>query len=461
MPDRVARNPASTAIRALWSRLSLANRFAAAGGVVLVISALLIGSWVARRIESSVVRSTAGATALYMDSVISPLTQDLAQDGGLSPGAQRALHEIFDDTPLGERVVSFKIRDRTGQIVAATDPALVGQTFEPTADLEAALQGQVRATYERLDEDENRGERALGLPLLEIYSPIRADWTGEVIGVAEFYEVATDLANDLGNARRNTWLAVGLVLAAIGSALYAIVLQGSRMIGRQQALLGRQVIEMRQMSERNAALRQRVQEAASRASTLNDRVLRQIGADLHDGPAQLMAYAALRLDELPSTPDAAPAVEAVRTSIADAIHDIRQISRGLSLPDIDARSPCQILTGVAEAHAARTGTRVEVDCALDGAEPDPAQKICLYRFAQEGLTNAFRHGGGDARLTAARDGRDIVVAVEDRGPGLAGAPGDGMGLAGLRDRVESLGGTLTIANRTDGPGARIEMRLEP
>ncbi len=428
---------------------------------MLVISALLIGTWVSRRIESSVVRSTAGATALYMDSVISPLTQDLAQDGGLSPVARRALHEIFDGTPLGERVVSFKIRDRSGQIVAAADPALVGQTFQPTEDLDAALQGHVRATYQRLDEDESRGEQELGLPLLEIYSPIRADWTGEVIGVAEFYEVATDLASDLANARRNTWLAVGLVLAAIGSALYAIVLQGSRTIGRQQQLLGRQVIELRQMSERNAALRQRVQEAASRASAMNDRVLRQIGADLHDGPAQLMAYAALRLDELPSTPDASPAVTAVRASVVDAMREVRQIARGLSLPDIDARSPCQILSGVAEAHAARSGARIQLDCKLDGTEPGPAQKICLYRFAQEGLTNAFRHGGGDARLRAAMDGPEIVVSVEDFGPGLGGTTGDGMGLAGLRDRIESLGGTFTIANRTDGPGVRIEMRLEP
>ncbi len=427
---------------------------------MLVLSALLIGSWVASRIEAAVVRNTAAATALYMDSFISPLAQDLVQDEELSPGAERALQEIFDGTPLGERVVSFKLRDRTGRIVAATDGSLVGQTFQPTADLEAALQGQVRASYERLDADENRGEAALGLPLLEIYSPIREDWSGEVIAVAEFYDVATDLARDLAAARRNTWLAVGLILSGIGSALYLIVLQGSRTIGRQQSQLGRQVTELRQLSERNTALRRQVQDAAGRASALNDRVLRQVGADLHDGPAQLMAYAALRLDELRDLTQAAPAVEAVRSSVADAIREIRQIARGLSLPDIEARDPCQILAGVAEAHRARTGAAVEIDCALGDAEPGAAQKICLYRFAQEGLTNAFRHGGGAARLTARLQGRHILVAIDDRGPGLGESRGDGMGLAGLRDRVESLGGTFITRNRDDGPGARLEMRLE-
>ena len=59
-----------------WTRnLTLATRFAMAGGVVLVLSAALIGHFAARRIEAAVVRSTADATALYMDSVVAPLGQ--------------------------------------------------------------------------------------------------------------------------------------------------------------------------------------------------------------------------------------------------------------------------------------------------------------------------------------------------------------------------------------------------
>lgn len=438
---------------------------------MLVVAAGLVGTFVSGRIEEAVVRNTANATALYMDSFISPLSQDLAQQDGLSPGALQALAEIFDGTPLGERVVSYKLRDRTGRIAAASDPTIIGRIFETTPGLQSALAGSVVATFEHLEDEEDAGEAAMGLPLLEIYSPIRESWSGEVIGVAEFYEVATELERDLADARRNSWLAVGLVLGGIGSALFLIVLQGSRTISRQQEQLARQVGELRDLSDYNTALRLRVQDAAGRSSALHDRTLRQVGADLHDGPAQYMAYAALRLDGLrrhTASPQAEAELAAVESSIADAISDIRQISRGLSLPDIETRRPADILQGVAEAHAARTGAAVDVAVALPGsvALPVPA-KICLYRFAQEGLSNAFHHGGGAAELAARLDGRDLVVSISDRGPGVRSglavpdtAPGRGMGLAGLRDRVESLGGRLTLADRPDGPGAILEMRLE-
>lgn len=432
---------------------------------MLIAAATVVGTWVERRIEDAVVRNTANATALYMDSFISPLSQDLAQPDGLSTGALQALAEIFDGTPLGERVVSYKLRDRSGRIAAASDPAIIGRTFASTPELDTALAGTVVATFERLDDEEDAGEAALGLPLLEIYSPIRESWSGQVIGVAEFYEVATDLERDLADARRNSWLAVGVVLLAIGSALFLIVLQGSRTISRQQAQLSRQVAELRDLSDYNTALRLRVQDAAGRSSALHDRTLRQIGADLHDGPAQYMAYAALRLDglrRLVPGDAAAEDIAAVERSITDAIADIRQIARGLSLPDIEARLPCDILHSVAEAHVARTGAAVQVDCRLPDLAMGVPAKICLYRLAQEGLTNAFRHGGGTADLTAAVEGPDLVVRVADRGPGLPpdAAGGQGMGLAGLRDRVESLGGRLVLANRPDGPGTVLEWRQE-
>lgn len=439
---------------------------------MLVVATALVGTWVAGRIEEAVVRNTANATALYMDSFISPLSQDLGQKDGLSPGAMQALAEIFDGTPLGARVVSYKLRDATGRIVAASDPEVIGRVFEMTPALKAALDGAVVGAFEGLEHEENENEAALGLPLLEIYSPIRESWSGEVIGVAEFYEVATELERDLADARRNSWLAVGAVLFGIGSALFLIVLQGSRTISRQQAQLSQQVEELRRLSDFNTALRLRVQEAAGRSSALHDRTLRQVGADLHDGPAQYMAYAALRLDGLRGKVDAEAAqadITAIEKSIGDAIAEIRAISRGLSLPDIECRRPDDILRGIAEEHGARTGAVVTVALQLPaGLGLGVPQKICLYRFAQEGLSNAFRHGGGVADLAARIEGRELVVSVSDRGPGLPAdapppaspAPGRGMGLAGLRDRVESLGGRMTLANRTDGPGAVLELRLE-
>lgn len=447
-----------------WNDLSLAAQFAIAGGIIMILSMVLIGRVVAARIEDGVVRNTALATSQYMDSIISPLSQDLADADELPPGARRALDEIFTNTPLGERVVSFKLWKPGGLVVHSTDPTIVGQKFEVTGNLAAALRGEIRAGFQDLGDEENKGENALGLPLLEIYSPVREVWSGSVIGVAEFYEVATQLEQDLAQAKRNSWAAVALTFVSIGGVLYLIVLRGSRTIDRQ-------VRELVGLSAHNTALRERVQHAAARVSAMNDQALRRIGADLHDGPAQLLSFAALRLDALRGQVKDAAELDAVERAVKDAIREMRSISKGLSLPDIEARSPSEIVRGVAEAHAARTGAAVDVHCDIAADRDLPqAVKICLYRFVQEALNNAWRYAGGEGqevRLSLANG--TLRLVVRDRGPGITpGAEGlpegggdfSGMGLKGLRDRVESLGGIFAIRNRSDGTGTEICMELD-
>lgn len=453
-------NPRSLATR------SLATRFLIAGGLVLLVAAALIGSWVDHRIEEVVVRNTTNATALYMDSVIAPLSQDLAQTDDLSPVARRAVEEVFDGTPLGQRVISYKLRNCDGRVVASSDPSILGETFDMTPELQRALSGEVVGSFEDLEDDEDAHERSLGVPLLEIYSPVRESWTGEVIGTAEFYEVATELKQDIARVRRLSWITVIAVLAGIGSALYLIVLQGSRTIARQ-------VAELQALSQHNTALRLRVQGAAARGAAFGDRQLRRLGADLHDGPAQLMGFAALRLDSLRRHLPGAEAqaeIDAIAASVTGAMREIRDISRGLSPPDLEHRAPCEFLGSVVEAHRLHSGTAVGFDCDLpDGLALSLAQKVCLYRFAQEGLANATRHGDAkDQQLSARYSQGRLRLRVCDRGPGLpdappvtdAGSAGGGMGLDGLRDRVESLGGTLALHNRHDGPGAELVMELE-
>ncbi|MFY9206762.1 MAG: two-component sensor histidine kinase, partial [Yoonia sp.] len=68
------------------------------------------------------------------------------------------------------------------------------------------------------------------MPLLEVYSPIRQLWTGDVIAVAEFYERADMLVSDLATARRNSWLVVGGVFLASGLISFGIVQAGGRTI---------------------------------------------------------------------------------------------------------------------------------------------------------------------------------------------------------------------------------------
>ena len=465
-------------IRRVWSGLTLALQFAVAGGVVILAAALAVGSVVANRIEEAVVRNTANATALYMESFVAPITQDLTQQETLSTRSQKDMAQLLAQTELGRRVVSFKVWRKGGFVLDASNRALIGQSFAVSDNLRAAWGGQVTGEFEDTRDAEDAAEDAMGLPLLEIYAPVRHRTTGEVIAVVEFYEIAETLKDDIQRARALTWLWVVGILGVIGAALFLVVLRGSRTIDAQ-------ILALKDMSLRNLALRVQIQHASARSATLGERALRQIGADLHDGPAQLMAFAALRLDALKSqsADDRQRAdLAEVAAAVSEAITEIRTLSRGLSVPDLDRRDMGEVLEGLADGHAARTGTAVRMTGGT-GDLPDlpPALRLCIYRFVQEGLTNAWRHAGGRGQeLRIGIQGGKLQLSVLDEGPGFAPhGPAEGtvaeaesvstegprLGLAGLKDRVEALGGRLDLLART-GPdglpakGAELRMTIE-
>ena len=87
--------------------------------------------------------------------------------------------------------------------------------------------------------------------------------------------------------------------------------------------------------------------------------------------------------------------------------------------------------------------------------------ICIYRFVQEGLMNAFRHAGGrEQRVKARVFGHTLDIEVADAGPGLGvvRAEQSGLGLLGLRERIEVLGGSFR-AESLEAGGTRLTMRL--
>lgn len=452
-----------------WRGLSLAAQFALAGSLVLLAGMLVIGSWVTRQIEDGVTRNTASASALYMESILSPLSQELASAGTLSPSARRAIDEILTNKPIGNRITSFKIWKPGGEIVYSSNPSIIGVHFEPTDNLRAAWAGQVMADFNDLNDAEDAHERALGVPLLEIYSPIREVWSGRVIAVAEFYETATELEENLFRARLTSWLVVAAVTLSMFGLLFGIVLRGSRMIETQRRAQSRRVEELARLAEQNDTLRARVQRASRRATEHNERYLRRISAELHDGPAQLLALASLRLDGAAQgiSGESAPAdLQVVKSSLTDAMHDIRDICRGLSLPALEGMTLPAILRTVVEAHRKRTGSDVDLDMGVEEPELPQSLKIGIYRFVQEGLSNAYRHAGGVGQRVESRVENGVMtLTVSDAGSGFAPdevpAPSDegGLGLAGLQERVESLGARFAI-HTAPGEGTRLEMVAE-
>lgn len=444
---------------------SLTRRFAVAGGLVMLAAMLGVGYWVTTRIESGVVRNTATATALFMDSFIAPLTQELLESDTLSIGPIRAIEEMMDGTRLGERVVSVKIWKPGGLIAYASRIEEIGKRYPPSDELRKAFTGEIVGGLTDLSAAENAPERGLASTLLEIYSPIRESFTGDVIAVVEFYEKADTLEEALRRTRTQSWIAVVAITGLIGAGLFGIVDAGSRTIDRQRRALVERVDELQRMSEENKALRQRVERASGRISEIGEAHLRQLSADLHDGPAQLVGFAALRLDSLRRTGDKRKrdiAVGELEKVLKDAVREIRNIGQGLSLPEIEHMPLANVAEHAVAAHERRTGTEVERALAIAVASAPGAAKTCLYRFVQEGLNNAWRHApDAPVRIEAATRGSRLSARIVNAPSGRApkDASSGGMGLRGLRDRVESLGGTFDFA-RTPGGGAQLAMDID-
>ncbi|MEH6469709.1 MAG: ATP-binding protein [Halopseudomonas sp.] len=451
-----------------WYHLSLAGQFLITGSVVLLIGMAIIGVWVTERIEEGVTRNTAASTALYMESFVAPLVGELAVQDTLSAEKRLALDELLKNNELGRRVISFKIWKEGGLIAYSSRPSIIGQRFPTTPNLRAAWKGEVRAEFDTLEDEEDALERVRGIPLLEMYSPIREPNTGRIIAVAEFYERAEALKQNLFEVILQSWLVVALVTLAMLGALSGIVLRGSRTIKQQRIALEQRVNDLSELLIQNKQLSERLQRASQRTTEINESYLRRISADLHDGPAQLLSLGLLRLDSLePLFEHAAESkeddseIQVVRSALTEAITDIRDICTGLTLPVLDHLTPGKLLLNAANAHIHRTRTEVELDIQSVPQQLAKSIKICIFRFVQETLSNAFRHAGGKGQKLSCRyeDGL-LEVVVSDTGPGFEQATDDdtshGLGLPGLHERIESLGGQLQIDSRP-GEGSRIAM----
>jgi signal transduction histidine kinase len=455
--------------------LSLAQQYLVASFLVLVANMLVIGWWIGQQIEQGVLHRTAAATALYVDSFIEPLLQPLAQATDLTPEERASFDHLLTDTGLGQQVVAFKIWGH-GRVLYSMDESAIGKSFPPSPGLVSAWNGEVTADISDLDEEENVTERGRWNRLMEIYSPVRQSGTSRIIAVAEFYQPLDPLEGEIAETRLRSWgvVAAGTLLMYI--VLAGLVQRGSNTIRRQQSELRAHVAQLNALLVRNAELHHRVQRAARRTTELNEQYLRRISAELHDGPAQELALALLRIDSLaapdgvavgasPSSPRSVDSeLDRIQTSLTQALEEMRAIAAGLRLPALEKLSFAETVQRVVQNHERRTDSRVDIEI---GPVPEPAPlptKITAYRLIQEALSNAYRHGGGAAQVvTVSAIGEELEIKISDGGPGfdVSMPPADGhLGLAGMRERVESQGGTFDVRSRPgDGTSVRVLLPL--
>lgn len=123
----------------MLDRLEFTGQFVLFGLAVLLMGMFTIRFWVQAAVEQGVINRTAGVTALYVDSFVSPLVHGMADGGRLGNEEAAALDQLVTRTPMASQVVSFKVWSPEGEVLYSPNPELIGQKFELSEDLRRAF----------------------------------------------------------------------------------------------------------------------------------------------------------------------------------------------------------------------------------------------------------------------------------------------------------------------------------
>lgn len=457
-----------------FTRFSLARQFMLLSFLILLGGMVIIGLWVGQQIESGVINRTAAVTSLYVDSFISPLVQDLSHSDRLSFPQVANLDRLLGETSLGREIVAFKVWSPDGFVLYSPNEELIGRKFRIDEHLEMAFSGEVTSEISDLEDPENEFERRRWDELIETYLPIRGLGTGEIIAVAEFYQTRDFLQAEIRAAQLRSWLIVGTATVAMYLLLAGLVGRASNTILAQQDELHEKVEQLSELLAQIRELNRRLRLAAARTTALNERFLHRISADLHDGPGQDLSLALLRIEALAETYEqwsipasnggaVADDFRTIRVALDSAMDELRTISAGLRLPELNPLSPAEVVERAVRDYQRKSGQSVEVTINEAPNEAPMPAKITLYRLIQEALANGYRHAEG-AGQTVRLEGSDgsIHIEVADTGVGFdpQSVPQDGhLGLAGMRERVQVLGGIFRV-DTAPGQGVRVQATIQ-
>lgn len=221
-----------------------------------------------------------------------------------------------------------------------------------------------------------------------------------------------------------------------------------------------QVVQLSRLLEQNETLHERLRRSAGRTTALNEQALRRLGADLHDGPAQELAFALLRLDDVP---DPNAELEPIQGAVQDALDEIRAMASGLRAAELGDLPIAEVLARAVRDHERRSGTPVELHARELPADLPLPVKIAAYRALQEALSNATRHGGGaQVGVKACVCREQFCLMVSDHGPGFVPtkvSTNGHLGLASMRERAELLGGRFRVQSSSRGTSVHLRWPL--
>jgi PAS domain S-box-containing protein len=181
-----------------------------------------------------------------------------------------------------------------------------------------------------------------------------------------------------------------------------------------------------------------------------------ISATLHDDLGQVLTLAKMELSSLPSGSYPSAGIEKTMARLDEALASVRRMAVSLRPPLLDDIGLKAAIESLVEDMSDSSGIRVSLS--VEGVCPALGKKAetCIFRVLQEALTNVVRHSGAaHAEVTLRAIGPECRIEVADDGTGFNTLDyAKGLGLLGMRERLEHLGGTLHVTS-TPAQGTRV------
>ncbi|OLT29854.1 histidine kinase [Actinomadura sp. CNU-125] len=285
------------------------------------------------------------------------------------------------------------------------------------------------------------------LILYGIWGFLCAGFAGEIITDAGgndwygFVHVTSGYGTDVG--ARVTTVGLATVFLVVGFAIAPRMLAVYGRWGR--SLLG-------PTEKSRLALRVRhLTESRSEAVDASAAELRRIERDLHDGAQARLVAMGMSLGAIEHLLDKDPEkarllLAQTRESSAKALHELRDLVRGIHPPVLADRGIGDAIKALALDHPMRAEVTVELD-----GRPEPPLESAAYFAAAEILTNAAKHSGGSRLWIDVRHERGMLrISVTDDGRGGASLDG-GTGLRGIERRIGTFDGVLAVNSPVGGP----------
>jgi protein-histidine pros-kinase len=295
------------------------------------------------------------------------------------------------------------------------------------------------------------------------------------IKVGEF-ELTPNVASEAADVWRQLQLVLAITagLLLINVLVYLPVRRALRPTERILATIGRleggdlaarmprpRLIELRRIAEGFDHLAERLQRTDQRQRQLAGRLLsvreaerHRLARELHDefgqSLASIRAEASIAAEDAAALPQLQPSLSAIDRTAATMMENLQRILHQLRPVALETFGLHASLAQLATS-AERTRPGCRVTLAVDGAIDDLPDELTtsVYRIAQEGLSNALRHACASCiDLGLRRDPAGVTLTVIDDGTGPAPETGgSGLGVLGMTERVEALGGDFRLTPR--------------